>query len=371
MCALDVEYDAVSLLFDEFWDKNGEPFGRAAEDTNHYTTGRMGKYNVVLFLLPNMGKATAAAASSELRSSYRGLKLTLLVGVCGAVPTIGAREVLLGDVVVSETVIQHDFGRQYPHDFVRKKTTEESLGRPNKDIRSLVAHLKTGHVREHLQEKGAKNLEDLQSTAATKELQYDYRYPGPTNDKLFFATYHHKHRGRQLCKSCDEDPKSICDKAAEVPCAELLCEESQLVTRKRLEAKRKLEPQIAQYPEIFFGCIASGDTVMKSGEHRDQLAAQSKTIAFEMEGAGVWDEIPCLIVKGVCDYADSHKNKAWQPFAAATAAAVAKAILERYTLTDNPQSVARIARKPAAPSTSTAGKLLTPSTNDSQPSRNP
>ncbi|KAH6653392.1 hypothetical protein BKA67DRAFT_519313, partial [Truncatella angustata] len=45
---------------------------------------------------------------------------------------------------------------------------------------------------------------------------------------------------------------------------------------------------------------------------------------------------PCVGVKGVCDYADSHKNKKWQPFAAATTASVTKAILGQYTQTDNP-----------------------------------
>ncbi|KAH7302954.1 hypothetical protein B0I35DRAFT_365815 [Stachybotrys elegans] len=73
---------------------------------------------------------------------------------------------------------------------------------------------------------------------------------------------------------------------------------------------------------------------MKSGEDRDRIAAEHDLIAFEMEGAGAWDEVPCIVVKGICDYADSHKNKAWQDFAAATAASVAKAILARYAVYD-------------------------------------
>lgn len=55
-----------------------------------------------------------------------------------------------------------------------------------------------------------------------------------------------------------------------------------------------------------------------------------------MEGAGVWDTIPSIIVKSVCDYADSHKNKEWQSFAAASAASATKAILELDTLPDRP-----------------------------------
>ncbi|WYZ44562.1 hypothetical protein EsH8_VII_000998 [Colletotrichum jinshuiense] len=75
---------------------------------------------------------------------------------------------------------------------------------------------------------------------------------------------------------------------------------------------------------------------MKSGAHRDRVAQRHGLIAFEMEGAGVWDMIPCIIVKGVCDYADSHKNKKWQDFAAAIAVSATKALLERYPGRDRP-----------------------------------
>jgi nucleoside phosphorylase len=79
---------------------------------------------------------------------------------------------------------------------------------------------------------------------------------------------------------------------------------------------------------IHLGAIATADTVMKSGYHRDKYAAEQGIIAFEMEGAGFWEKIPSVIIKGVCDYADSHKNKQWQDNAATTAAACAKAFLE-------------------------------------------
>ena len=67
---------------------------------------------------------------------------------------------------------------------------------------------------------------------------------------------------------------------------------------------------------------------MKSGEHRDRIISKERVIGFEMEGAGVWDNVSCIIIKGVCDYADSHKNKTWQAYAAATGASTAKAFLQ-------------------------------------------
>jgi hypothetical protein len=46
-----------------------------------------------------------------------------------------------------------------------------------------------------------------------------------------------------------------------------------------------------------------------------------------MEAAGLMISFPCLVIRGICDYADSHKNKTWQPYAAGTAAAYAKEML--------------------------------------------
>jgi nucleoside phosphorylase len=96
-------------------------------------------------------------------------------------------------------------------------------------------------------------------------------------------------------------------------------------------AQRKLK---LHDPIIHFGLVASGDTVMKSGEERDIIAAKEKVIAFEMEGAGVWNNFPCIEIKGVCDYADAHKNKKWQGYAATAAAACMRALLEEWMSTD-------------------------------------
>jgi hypothetical protein len=50
-------------------------------------------------------------------------------------------------------------------------------------------------------------------------------------------------------------------------------------------------------------------------------------MCFEMEAAGLMDTFPCLVIRGISDYADSHKNKEWQEYAAAAAAAYAKELL--------------------------------------------
>ncbi|OGM47253.1 hypothetical protein ABOM_003926 [Aspergillus bombycis] len=342
ICALPLEYDAVSLLFDRFWDESGDQYGRAAGDTNYYTTGQIGNYNVVLALLPNMGKASAAAAAANLRSSYPGLKLAFLAGICGGTPKHPETgdEILLGDVVISKTVIQYDFGRQNPGQLVRKDTLDDNLGRPDRDVRSLLAILQTELGRERLQERTAQYLRRLQDLARRKKRRSKYVYPGTAEDKLFDPRYRHKHHGSSLygdCKDCSTALDSICTEAYHAICTDIPCNERFLVHREKLDAKQHLEHEgkkEAQDPAIHIGRIASGDMVMKSGEHREMFTHNDQVIAFEMESAGIWDEIRSVVVKGVCDYADSHKNKKWQDFAALTSASTIKALLERYTRTD-------------------------------------
>ncbi|KAH7140326.1 nucleoside phosphorylase domain-containing protein [Dactylonectria estremocensis] len=327
ICALSKEADAVTLLFDQFWDNDLDPYGRALGDTNTYVTGRIGAHDVVLVVLPNMGTTGAAAAAASFRSSYNNLRLALLVGICGGVPRIAGYDAFLGDVVVSKTILQYDYGRQYPGSFALKSTVDDSLGRANKDIRGLLASFETELGRERLQGKAAAHLRLLQTTAIRKRRRANYQYPGAIEDKLFSPGYTHKHR--MSCSTCANSSVDFCESASKASCAEIGCDEVNLVLR---------EPPVADggyTPEIFIGCVGSGNTVMKSGQDRDRIARTHDIIAFEMEGAGIWDEIPCIVVKGICDYADSHKNKKWQDFAAASAASVARAMLERYAVSDN------------------------------------
>ncbi|KAL7799984.1 hypothetical protein V8C37DRAFT_413978 [Trichoderma ceciliae] len=328
ICALPLEYDAVVLLFDEFWDKDGDPYRRAAGDPNTYTTGRIGRHDVVLAFLPHMGKANAAAAAASMRSSYTALKIVFLTGICGGVPYNGQDEVLLGDVVISKSIVQYDFGRKYPHEFKRKDNVQDNLGKHDKNILSLLAILNTGSGRQELQEKTAYVLEQLQSKAAK------YNYPGIAKDKLFGPGYRHKHHTlvTGIYDECHITGGAPCAEAMDSSCDDLGCDETFLVARKR--SKKQHEQGKTRSPAIYIGAIASGDTVMKSGQDRDTIAKKEDVIAFEMEGAGVWEEMPCIVVKGVCDYADCHKNKLWQNFAAAAAASALKAILERYIQTD-------------------------------------
>lgn len=82
-------------------------------------------------------------------------------------------------------------------------------------------------------------------------------------------------------------------------------------------------------PEIHYSLIASGNTLVKDAAVRDKVLqiTGGDCICLEMKAAGLINTFPCLVIRGISDYADSHKNDHWQRYTAATAAAYAKKFL--------------------------------------------
>jgi nucleoside phosphorylase len=319
ICALTLEAEAVEELFDETYDRLGECYRKQPGDDNAYINGRIGSHNVVVCYMPGMGIGSAASVASSLKISYKRIEVALVVGICGGTPyPLSGEEIFLGDVIISDSVVQYDFGRQYPCGFERKTGMKDILGRPNRAIRAILASLQARRSRKDLQEKLSRHLQTLQESLP------DWYRPTSVDDVLFEASYQHKHYGitSATCLCLDDMSEDICKSAVNSTCTRLGCDLGR-VSRRRSSTENNS-------PRVHIGTVASADTVMKSGEHRDRLVESEGVVGFEMEGAGVWDNISCIIIKGVCDYADSHKNKAWQSYAAATGAAAAKAFLEYW-----------------------------------------
>ena len=332
ICALPLEADAVMALFDKDWIDEGRTYGKAPGDPNAYTAGAIGEHNVVVAHMPGMGKVNAASVAAGLRVSFENIKLALVVGICGGMPYNPQRQekIYLGDVIISQNLIQYDFGRQYPKGFQRKDTLEDSLSRPGMEVRAALAKLTTDYHHRRLRESTNRYLKELQ------RVMNKAVYPKAVFDKLFEASHLHKHRDPTVCVECvDGNEAQICEIAQKATCDDLGCHKHDLCKhdppftyRRRLDCESEMNPPCA----IHIGKMGSGDTVMKSGQRRDQVASANGIIAFEMEGAGVWDYFPSLVIKGVCDYADSHKNKLWQNYAAATAASCMKAVLKDWEI---------------------------------------
>jgi len=80
---------------------------------------------------------------------------------------------------------------------------------------------------------------------------------------------------------------------------------------------------------VYYGLIVSRNQVIKDATFRDKLNKDlsGNVLCVEIEAAGLMDNFPCIVIRGIYDYTDSHKNKDWQEHAAAIAAAFAKELL--------------------------------------------
>ncbi|PNS19284.1 hypothetical protein CAC42_2461 [Sphaceloma murrayae] len=335
ICALPLEADAVILSFDHVY-ADARDYRRCAGDTNSYTFGRLGDVDVVLAHLPEMGGISAAIVGANLNSSFPELELVVVAGICGGIPypVDGQMQIHLGDLAISTGVIQYDFGRRYPTGFRRKNGLHDSYGRPQRHLRSFIKMLETAAHRA--------SVESLISTYMDG-LGTELR-PPQEHDILYKADHLHKHRlgEREPC-GCLVSAAAICEEALRSSCADLGCNTSTGIQRKRSELSRQI-----QKPRVHFGIIGSASVVMKSGRERDEVARDGPLIALEMEGAGVWDMFSsCLVVKSVCDYADSHKHKGWQSYAASVAAAGTKAILQKWVV-NAPSTIPNSAAEPSA-----------------------
>ncbi|KAH9230242.1 hypothetical protein K456DRAFT_547249 [Colletotrichum gloeosporioides 23] len=272
VCALPVELAAAQELLDELHDRLD------AARTSAYVLGRVGRHNIVLASLPagQTGTNSAAAVAIGIQRDFPSIHFGLMVGIGGGVPNAD-NDIRLGDVVVSQPqsthggVIQYDSGKSRPEKFERtgflmhRQRSQELLSRHRSRL---------------------KRLPHFARESAGQDLLYE-------------PAYHHV--GGSTCDNCDN------------------CSNEYLVKR----PARKSQGTIVHY-----GTIASGNQVMRDGMSRDRLSSElGGVLCFEMEAAGLMNTFPCLVIRGICDYADLHKDKRWQPHAAIVAAAYAKELL--------------------------------------------
>lgn len=296
ICALAIEMTAARAMLDE---DHGAPQHIRPSDHNNYCLGRIKEHNVVIACMPAgvYGTTSAAVVATQMLSSFEHIKIRLMVGIGGGVPS-KEHDIRLGDVVVSRPgktfggVVQYDYGKMIEKGlFVRTG----SLNQPPSILLTAVAKLESQHRMED------SRVPQLLSEMIQKypKLHPEFTYQGAENDRLYQATYEHvdDNEDAHSCASCDGSQ----------------------------QVKRPLRSR--DIPAMHYGIIASGNQVMKYGAKRDQLKKELDVLCFEMEAAGLMSDFPCLVIRGICDYSDSHKNKRWQAYAAATAAAYAKELL--------------------------------------------
>lgn len=290
--ALPLEMAAARAMLDKV---HGQ-LSQDDHDHNTYILGRIGAHNVAITCLPVGGTGTSSAANvaTQMLTTFKHLRFGLMVGVGGGVPSDKV-DIRLGDVAVSEPTdthggtIQYDLGKSMPDG---KFLRTGMLNKPGKALLSALSSLKAKHLMD-----GHDFLGRLSEVFQRyPQMSGAFARPSGDSDTLYEASYDHASDS----SSCSQ------------------CSGSRLVPR---------DPRPSLEPVIHYGLIASGNQVMRDGTKREKLREAEGLICFEMEAAGLMDIFPCLVVRGICDYSDSHKHKIWQAFAAMMAACYAKELL--------------------------------------------
>ncbi|KAL3459648.1 ankyrin repeat-containing domain protein [Aspergillus heterothallicus] len=291
ICALDTEYVAAQVFLDE---EHAVPEYVSPNDNNNYTLGRIKQHNVVIAVLPHAeyGLATAASVARDMLHSFPNVRIGLMVGIGGGAPS-ARNDIRLGDVVVSSSLFQYDAGKAIQgQEFEFTKLMDQ----PPTVLRTAVSGLAAQYKR------FGHSLHSTIDEVLQKypRMKREFGRPNRATDVLYKPGISHAlHCG----SSCNPHP-------------------SALVSR----SDRSLRDDD---PVIHYGLIASANTLMKDASLRDTLSTGRNILCFEMEAVGLMNHFPCLVVRGICDYSDSHKNKDWQGYAAMTAAAYAKDLLCR------------------------------------------
>ncbi|KAF4995252.1 hypothetical protein FDECE_12859 [Fusarium decemcellulare] len=299
VCALVSENVAAAEFLDE---EHSPPQRRAENDTNTYTLGRIGQHNVVIAVLPlgEYGTASAAGVAINMLRSYPSIKIGLMVGIGGGVPSLPDRDIRLGDIVVScpenghSGVFQYDFGKTIQE---KKFQHTRSLDQPPQALLTALAGLQMRHTRKG---NGISKAVD-QILNGNPKLKRQFGRPSSDTDILFESKF--THAGGSCASTCASDSANIVQRP-----------------------ERPLEDD--DDPEIHYGTIASGNQLMKDAVIRDSIGEKENVLCFEMEAAGLMNRFPCVAIRGICDYSDSHKSKEWQGFAAMVAAAYARDLID-------------------------------------------
>ncbi|KAK6501952.1 hypothetical protein TWF481_009770 [Arthrobotrys musiformis] len=301
ICAISTEYVAAQAFLDE---EHEIPEYVSTNDNNIYTLGMMGKHKVVIAVLPKgeYGIAAAASVARDMLHSFPNIRIGLMVGIGGGAPS-QRHDIRLGDIVVSAPrdgtsgLFQYDFGKTIQDQTFQ---TTGHLDKPPSLLRAAVNDIEAQYER-----KGHK-LEETIAGILRKwpKLRKKYKRPDLNSDRLYQSHITHPSDDERSCAAiCKDNPSKLI-----------------------LRSDRNDDED---NPAIHYGLIASANQLMKDALIRDMLAAEKDVLCFEMEAAGLMNHFPCLVIRGICDYSDSHKNKEWQGYAAMTAAAYAKDLLSR------------------------------------------
>ncbi|EAQ86839.1 hypothetical protein CHGG_08092 [Chaetomium globosum CBS 148.51] len=292
---LEIEVQAGLHMFDHI---HPGRFRTSRGDDYLFYGGDICGHNVVLVTLPagqEYGTGSAAALASQVKKFFPYLRFGLLVGVAAGLPNLSLsppRDIRLGDILVafpegeSPGVVAYDLGRE----------TGTSGG---------LQLLRAGHVLESTEPIVRAAIEEIKADRANEAERFLPYYRSMKERRHAAGTFADPGQGKDMLYGADEKP-----------------------------IQREWRPD-SRRTRVWYGPIGSGDKLMRSNRRRDELRDMYGLIGLEMEAAGTMNRIRVGVIRGVCDYGDERKNKEWQPYAAAMAAAYAKAILREIPVVQN------------------------------------
>lgn len=227
------------------------------------------------------------------------------MGIGGGIPRNPPRresneDIHLGDVVVGwaeqagvPAIVHYDSVRQHVEGRVELLSIlDKSNRRLLNALSPIISDREMGQTRWH---------EHLQRFPHL----HNFQHPGLENDILYKADYDHT----VVEPSLVELGYSYCHH----------CDPTKVVSRPRRETPN---------PQFHQGTILSGEKILQDPRRRDELSKlYHNAMCIETKAAGVIEDTHCLVIRGIADYADSHKHWSWQNYAAATAAAFMREIL--------------------------------------------
>ena len=281
------EYTAARQVLDEEFDTTNFVLPRG--DRNTYTYGRVGHHYVLITCLENAqyGIDSASDAADDMRSSFPMVRILLIAGIAGGIPTL-KNDMRLGDVVVGTEIIRFAGGATGE---LKHTSHVEPPGRALfTGAQGLAVQLDEGLDLHELVEK---------TFVKTQKIKDEYQQPTRA-DRLLKEDYQHA----SSCECLSSSPM----------------DENTLVIR----------PDRPEYDRIkvHTGRIGSTENILRDSRIRDGAGKELGILCSKQEPAPSANKFPCLHIRGICNYSDSHSNEAWNGFAAAAASVYAKKLLQ-------------------------------------------
>lgn len=296
------DFDAVGILLDERHDHQDFV---SSDDDNSYVFGRMRWHNVIV-VLPTLDGSVSRAVANMVQT-FQNIKFYLLVGTGGGVPSDG-NDIRLGDVVVG---VSNSFGGLLQYD-MKYSGQEQTLHATAHQIQSPSVLLNAITLPEDYDGLSGRKIVDMITESISgkpeeRELWHVFRRPHSDSDRLYRTSLIHNPRHQDCEVGCGDDPSLL--------------------------IVRDARPEGSD-PAIHYGTIASSTEWMWDASLRDKIGPQNNILCFETAAAGLMNYLPCLVVRGISNYADSHEPWDWEPYAAMNAAAYTKKLLYDINVRD-------------------------------------